>query len=79
MQAGRERIPARFCMKIAEILDFLRSEHVCLCDNSSAEWYMFNDLFDFKKQRTLKESIGFYLFYACIIMGVQGFMMMFGV
>ncbi len=40
---------------------------------------MFKDLFDFKKQRTLKESIGFYLFYAAIIMGVQGFAMMLGV
>lgn len=34
---------------------------------------MFNDLFNFKKQRTLKESVGFFLFYACLIMGVQGF------
>lgn len=39
---------------------------------------MFKDLFDFKKQRTLKESIGFYLFYVCLIMGLQGFAMMFG-
>ncbi len=39
---------------------------------------MFNDLFDFKKQRTLKESIGFYLFYACLIMGVQGLAMIVG-
>ncbi len=34
---------------------------------------MFNDLFNFKKQRSLKESVGFYLFYAMILMGVQGF------
>lgn len=39
---------------------------------------MFKDLFDFKKQRTLKESVGFYLFYACIAMGLQGFAFMFG-
>ncbi len=39
---------------------------------------MFNDLFNFKKERTLKESVGFYLFYACLIMGVQGVAMMFG-
>ncbi len=39
---------------------------------------MFNDLFNFKKERTLKESIGFYLFYACLIMGVQGFAIMLG-
>lgn len=39
---------------------------------------MFNDLFNFKKQRNLKESVGFYLFYACLIMGIQGFAMMLG-
>jgi len=39
---------------------------------------MFNDLFNFKKERNLKESIGFYLFYAALIMGVQGFAVMFG-
>lgn len=39
---------------------------------------MFDDLFNFKKQRNLKESVGFYLFYACLIMGVQGFAMMLG-
>ena len=33
---------------------------------------MFNDLFDFAKQRTLKESVGFYLFYAGLFMGVTG-------
>lgn len=34
---------------------------------------MFNDLFNFKKQRTLKESVGFYIFYATLFMGLQGF------
>ncbi len=41
---------------------------------------MFNNLFDFSKRKTLKESIGFYIFYACVfgvitvalnLMGVQ--------
>ena len=27
---------------------------------------MFNNLFDFSKRKTLKESIGFYIFYACV-------------
>ena len=39
---------------------------------------MFNDLFNFKKVRTLKESVGFFLFYAMLIMGVEGFATMFG-
>lgn len=34
---------------------------------------MFNELFNFKKQRTLKESVGFYIFYAALFMGLQGF------
>ncbi len=40
---------------------------------------MFDDLFNFSKQRTLKQSIGFYLFYACLIMGVTGFIEMLGI
>lgn len=39
---------------------------------------MFNDMFNFKKQRNLKESVGFFLFYAMMIMGFQGFAMMLG-
>lgn len=34
---------------------------------------MFDDLFNFGKQRTLKQSVGFYLFYFFLIMGVIGF------
>lgn len=64
--------------KMAENLDFWRFGRVWLCDNSRAEMTMFKDLFDFKKQRTLKESVGFYLFYACLIMGIQGFAIMLG-
>ena len=64
---------------MAEMLDFLQVRRVLLCDNSIAEChFMFNDLFNFKKERTLKESVGFYLFYACLIMGIQGFAMMLG-
>jgi len=32
---------------------------------------MFDDLFDFAKQRTLKQSVGFYIFYAGIFLGVS--------
>lgn len=64
--------------KMAENLDFGGCGRVWLCDNSCAEMAMFKDLFDFKKQRTLKESVGFYLFYACLMMGLQGFAIMFG-
>ncbi len=34
---------------------------------------MFKDLFNFAKRRTLKESIGFYLFYAAIGLILTGF------
>lgn len=33
---------------------------------------MFDDLFDFSKQRTLKQSVGFYLFYASLFLAVSG-------
>lgn len=40
---------------------------------------MFNDLFNFGKQRTLKESVGFYIFYVCVFMGLSGFLTLVGV
>lgn len=40
---------------------------------------MFDELFNFAKQRTLKQSIGFYLFYACLFMGVSGVISLLGV
>lgn len=67
-----------FCLKTAENLDGLAYRRVLLCDNSTLEPAMFNDLFNFKKQRTPKEAVGFFLFYAMLIMGIQGFAMMFG-
>jgi hypothetical protein len=33
---------------------------------------MFEGLFDFGKQRTLKQSVGFYLFYASLFLVVSG-------
>lgn len=39
---------------------------------------MFENIFDFSKVRTLKQSIGFYLFYLCLIMSVTGFLKILG-
>jgi len=39
---------------------------------------MFDDIFNFGKERTLKQSIGFFLFYAMLFMGVSGFMSLLG-
>ncbi|MEM6811446.1 MAG: hypothetical protein AAF549_03160 [Pseudomonadota bacterium] len=39
---------------------------------------MFDDLFDFSKRRTLKQAIGFYLFYGCLFMGFSGLMTIVG-
>jgi len=39
---------------------------------------MFDNLFDFSKRRSLKQSIGFYLFYGTLFMGFSGFMTMVG-
>ena len=39
---------------------------------------MFNDLFDFGKQRTLKQSVGFFMFYACVFLGISTLASMMG-
>lgn len=39
---------------------------------------MFDDMFNFSKQRSLKQSIGFYLFYFFLFMGFVGFSEMLG-
>jgi hypothetical protein len=35
---------------------------------------MFDDLFDFSKKRTLKQSVGFYLFYLFLFLGASTLM-----
>lgn len=32
---------------------------------------MFDDLFDFGKQRTLKQSVGFFIFYGAVFLGIS--------
>jgi hypothetical protein len=39
---------------------------------------MFDDLFDFSKQRTLRQSVGFYIFYAGLFLGFSGLMSLLG-
>ncbi len=39
---------------------------------------MFTGLFDLSRQRTLKESVGFYIFYAGLIMAVTGLLNLLG-
>ena len=39
---------------------------------------MFNDLFDFGKIRTLKESVGFYIFYVCLFLCATGLISLLG-
>jgi hypothetical protein len=33
---------------------------------------MFDDLFDLGKKRTLKQSVGFFLFYSFLYLGISG-------
>lgn len=49
--------------------------------NSSAlfEVVMFTNLFDFSKPKTLKESIGFYIFYAGVFAGISLLLTLMGV
>jgi hypothetical protein len=39
---------------------------------------MFDGLFDFGKTRTLKQSVGFFIFYGAIAIGVLGFLRLLG-
>jgi len=39
---------------------------------------MFDDLFDLAKKRTLKQSVGFYMFYGLLFAGATGFMKILG-
>jgi len=39
---------------------------------------MFDDIFNFGKVRTLKQSIGFAIFYGVFFMGIVGFIEMLG-
>ena len=40
---------------------------------------MFEDLFDFAKKRTLKQSIGFFIFHSTLVLGFMAGMTFFGV
>jgi hypothetical protein len=40
---------------------------------------MFKDLFNFGKQRTLTESVGFFMFHTGVIMVVYGFLNLMGI
>ena len=39
---------------------------------------MFDDLFDFSKKRTLKQSIGFFIFHSGLVLGVLAVMSLVG-
>ena len=39
---------------------------------------MFDDLFNFAKERSLKQSVGFYLFYYGLFMGFTGLVTLLG-
>ncbi len=51
-------------------LSFLRFERF---------WVMFDDLFDFGKKRTLKQSVGFFLFYGGVFLLFSSLLRAFGV
>lgn len=39
---------------------------------------MFDDLFDLGKRRSLKQSVGFYIFYGSLFLGVSGLLNLLG-
>lgn len=40
---------------------------------------MFDDLFNFSKKRTLKQSVGFFIFHSTLVLGVMAGLNLFGV
>lgn len=40
---------------------------------------MFDELFNFGKKRSLKQSIGFFIFHGGILAGVMGLLTVFGI
>ena len=40
---------------------------------------MFDDLFDFSKKRTLKQSVGFFVFHSGLVLTVFAILSVFGV
>lgn len=40
---------------------------------------MFDNLFDFAKKRTLKQSIGFFIFHSTLILGVMAVLSALGI
>ncbi len=40
---------------------------------------MFDDLFNFSKKRTLKQSVGFFIFHSTLVLGFMAGMNLFGV
>ncbi|HQX28286.1 MAG TPA: hypothetical protein PKX38_10180 [Alphaproteobacteria bacterium] len=40
---------------------------------------MFDDLFDFAKKRTLKQSVGFFIFHSGLILGFMAVLTVLGV
>lgn len=40
---------------------------------------MFDDLFNFGKKRSLKQSVGFFIFHSTLILGVMAFLSVLGI
>ncbi len=40
---------------------------------------MFDDLFDFSKKRTLKQSVGFFIFHSSLVLSVMAALSLMGV
>lgn len=61
-----------------EKIDFYRFCLYVISIRKMMEIKMFDDIFNFVMERNLKQSIGFYLFYGCLFMGVSGLITMLG-
>ena len=60
-----------FVLKRDVSINILKYEHAePVSRGQSRDKAMFNDLFDFSKKRTLKQSVGFFIFHSGVILVV---------
>jgi hypothetical protein len=65
----------RFCAYLGHISGKFRSLFFTACKDRA----MFEDIFDFGKKRTLKQSVGFFIFHSILMLGVMAGIKVFGI
>jgi len=69
----------RFCRKTLDILRLTALLILIRIFLSKGLKVMFDDLFDFGKKRSLKQSVGFFIFHSTLMLGFMAGLTMLGV